>query len=280
MPEVSLVPGDLPPGVYRVCYTTFDGDRLGGNGSLARVSWETGTMGIQLNNLPESAWCWMTHPNGGDLFLAQVSGNRIEGPSPTVRKLPTFGVCPPPGMVHFYHAFGRMWGACGRKVYYSDPFQYEWFRPSNFLPFLEEIGMVAPVADGLFINSLKNTWFAEGSEPSKMKLRHIGKGAIPGTLTYAEVEGGGYEVSRKLSHLPSPVWMSPTGIVVGTNTGHLVHMSESKVRLLPRESGAAAAWFRDGFPQIIVTMSGPPVTAEKDPEIGEIRRNSGRLFKS
>jgi len=280
MPELTLVPGNLPPGTYSLCYTTFEGDRLGGSGSIAKVAWESGTMGIQLDNLPDNALCWITHPNGGDLFLAQVAGNRIVGPAPTIKKLPTFGVLPPPGMAHFCHAFGRMWGACGKKVYYSDPFQYEWFRASNFLPFLEEVVMVAPVTDGLFVNSLKSTWFVDGTEPSKMKLRRIGDGAIPGTLTMAQMEGGGYEISRKLSQMPSPVWMSRTGFVVGTNNGHLVRLSESRVKLLPRESGAAVAWVREGVPQIIVSMSGAPAIAENDPEIGEIRRNSGRLFKS
>jgi hypothetical protein len=68
--------------------------------------------------------------------------------------------------------------------------------------------------------------------------------------------------------------------VVGTNNGHLVRLSESRVKLLPRESGAAVAWMRNGYPQIIISMSGSPMIAEKDPEIGKIRRNSGRLFKS
>jgi len=280
MPEISLVPeGDLPPGTYSLCYTTFEGNRLGGSGSLARVAWEAGTMGIELKNLPDNALCWITHANGGDLFLAQVSGNRITGP-PTIKKLSTLGVCPPPGMVHFIHAFGRIWGACGKKVYYSDPFQYEWFRASNFLPFLEEIVMVAAVTDGLFVNSSKSTWFMEGTEPAKMRLRRVGDGAVPGTLTLAQVEGGGYEISRKLSQMPSPVWMGHNGFVVGTNNGHLVRLSESRVKLLPREKGAATAWVREGIPQIIVSLSGAPAIAESDQEMGEIRRNSGRLFKS
>jgi hypothetical protein len=258
MPRIQLVAGDLPPGTYTLCYTTYDGDRLGGNGSFARVRWETDTRGIRLTNLPADALCWMTHPNGDKLFLAQVSGGEIVGP--TVKPLSTFGVVPPPAFSHFCHAFGRVWGACGKNVYYSDPFQYEWFRPGNFLPFPEEIILVAPTNEGIFINSLKTTWFVNGTDPGKMALEKIGTGAIPGTLAWAQMSGatvgGGYEISRKASQMPAPVWMSRNGVVAGTNTGHLVHLTEARVKMPSRTVGASTAWFRDGYPQIITSLSG------------------------
>ncbi len=258
LPQVELVAGDLPPGAYSLCYTTYEGDRLGGNGSFARVKWETDTQGILLGNLPADALCWMTHPNGDKLFLAQMSGGEIVGP--TAKPLPTFGVVPPPAFSHFCQAFGRIWGACGKNVYYSDPFQYEWFRPGNFLPFPEEIVLVAPTNEGLFINSLKTTWFANGTDPGKMALEKIGAGAIPGTLAWAQMSGatvgGGYEISRKASQMPAPVWMSKNGIVAGTNTGHLVHLTENRVKMPFRTVGASIAWFRDGYPQIVASLSG------------------------
>ena len=258
MPQIELVAGDLPPGAYSLCYTTYDGDRLGGNGSFARVRWETDTRGIRLVNFPAGTICWITHPNGDKLFGAQVSGGEIVGP--TARPLPTFGVVPPPGFAHFCHAFGRVWGACGKNIYYSDSFQYEWFRPGNYLPFPEEIVLMAPTNEGIFFNSLKTTWFADGTDPGKMTLQKIGTGAIPGTLTMPQMSGatvgGGYEISRKASQMPAPVWMSRNGIVTGTNTGHLVHLTEARVRFNPRIQGAALYLFRDGVPQIITSLSG------------------------
>lgn len=258
LPQVSLVAGDLPPGTYTLCYTTYDGDRISGNGSFARVRWETDTRGIRLVNMPADSLCWMTHPNGPDLFLAQVSEGVIVGP--TAKPLPTFGVVPPPGFTHFCHAFGRIWGACGKNVYFSDPRQEEWFRPGKLLSFLEEIVLMAPTNEGIFFNSLKTTWFADGTDPGKMTLQKIGTGAIPGTLTMPQLSGatvgGGYEISRKASQIPAPVWMSRNGIVTGTNTGHLVHLTEARVRLNPRAQGAALYRVRDGIPQIITSTSG------------------------
>ena len=77
--------------------------------------------GIQLNNLPTGALCWITQPNGKKLFLAPVSGGIISGQAPKLQPLPSFMVSPPPGFTHLVHAFGRIWGARGKKIYYSDP---------------------------------------------------------------------------------------------------------------------------------------------------------------
>lgn len=255
-PDLSLVEGDLPPGAYTLAYTNVVGGQLGGNGPLVQVAWEGMPRGIQLNNLPAGALCWITHPNGGNLFRAPVSGGVISVIAPEMQPLPTFMVQPPPGFSHFVFAHGRVWGARARKVWYSDPHQYEWFRPRNYLPFLEEMVLLAPVTGGLFANSLKSTWFLEGTDPAKMSLQRVGDGAVPGTLIMAQVEGGGYEISRKLAQLPSPVWMSRGGIVVGTHSGHLVHLTEGKVRLQARPRGAGLYRLQEGIPQIIVSTHG------------------------
>jgi hypothetical protein len=163
-------------------------------------------------------------------------------------------------MRHFAYAFGRIWGCQGRNLIYSDPFQYEWFRVQNFKPFQEELVMVAPVNNGLFVNSEFNTWFLDGSDPAKMVLARMGDGALPGTLVYAKlpgaVVGGGYEMSRRLSQLPSPVWIGQHGVVIGTQTGHLVHLTESRLRMPVRSQGAGFFRVKQGVPQIIMSMYG------------------------
>jgi hypothetical protein len=262
-PAISIVAGDMPPGTYTLCYTAADaagGGRISGNGPLVRVSWEGGTQGIRLDNLPSGALCWITHPNGTDLYLATVANGIITGQAPKITPLPTFAVAPPSGICHFAQAFGRMWACQGRNLIYSDPFQYEWFRVQNFKPFLEDLVMVAPVNNGLFVNSETTTWFLDGSDPAKMILTRMGEGAVPGTLVYAElpgaVVGGGYEISRRLSQLPSPVWIGAHGYVVGTQTGHLVHLTESRLRMSVRSQGAGLFRVKQGVPQIIMAMSG------------------------
>jgi hypothetical protein len=275
-PSVSMVDGDLPPGVYLLAYTQVLDGQLSGNGPLLELRIEGMARGIQLNNLPPGGQAWITHPNGGKLLLARLSGNRITRQAPEVQVLPTFGVQPPPGFSHFQYAFGRIWGTNGKRLLYSDPNFYEWFRAGNFLPFLEDLVMVAPVDDGLFVSSRARTWFLQGQAPQDMASRGVGNGAVPGTLTYAQVEGGGYEISRKLSQLPSPIWMSSKGLVVGTNNGHLVHLTEARLKIVGRTQGASLTFFRDGIPRVISSLWGPPTTKE-DNTLSFIF-NNGRLY--
>jgi len=257
-PAITLVDGSLPPGTYSFCYTNAEGDRLGGNGPLVQIRWEGGTQGVQLHNLLAGAVCWMTHPNGKDLFLAPLSGGVVTGQSPYLQPLASFMVQPPPGFSHFVSAFGRVWGARGKKILYSDPHQYDWFRVANYLPFLEDLVLLAPVTGGIFANSRTRTWFLEGTDPAKMNLHTVGDGAVPGTMVMAQMEGGGYEISRKLAQLPSPVWMSRKGLVVGTHTGHVVHLTEAKVSLTPRTRGAGLYRTQNGIPQVVASLFGPP----------------------
>ena len=275
-PIVTPVAGDMPPGTYTLCYTAADaagGGRISGNGPLCRLSWEGATQGIRLDNLPTGALCWITHPNGTDLFLATVVGGVVTGQAPRITPLPTFAVEPPSGFSHFSQAFGRMWGCKGKNLVYSDPFMYDWFRTPNYKPFPEEVFMVAPVTGGIFVNSKGSTWFLDGTDPAKMVLKRIGDGAVPGTLVYAEmpgaVVGGGYEMSRRLSQLPSPVWIGAHGYVIGTQTGHLVHLTESRLRMSVRSRGAGFFRVKDGVPQIITAMSGNQSNGG-DPVLSEI----------
>ena len=151
-----------------------------------------------------------------------------------------------------------------RQVFYSDPGQYEWFRPANYLPFLEDVVLIAPTTSGLFINSLSNTWFLEGTDPAKMESRRTGNGAVPGTLTMVSVPAniaGGAQTSdlfAQMSKMPTPVWMSPTGFVVGTHGGNLTYLTENRMNIQPRTQGASLYRIVNGIPQVISSLHGLP----------------------
>ena len=172
-------------------------------------------------------------------------------------------VGPPPGFSHFVYNLGRIWGARGNKVYYSDPNQYEWFRPGNYFPFLEDIVLLAPVTTGLYVSSLKQTWFLAGEEPDKMVSRRMGNGAIPGTLTMVMVPAhiaGGAATSNlfgKMSKEPTPVWMSPTGFVVGTHGyGNLTYLTQDRLKSPARTKGASLYRIINGIPQVMTSLYG------------------------
>ena len=279
-PDLSVAPGEVPPGTYFVTYTNVVGGRIGGNGPVTQIGWSGGDAGIRLNNLPAGALAWITHAEGGTMFLALPTGNVISRATPEAQELPTFMCQPPPGFTHFACDHGRIWGVRGSKLYFSESNRYELFRDGGYIPFTEDLVMAAPTSNGVFVNSLTTTWFLDGTDPAQMKKEKVGDGALPGSLAYAQMSGpsvgGGYEISRKQTQMPSPVWITKAGIVVGTQTGHVVHLTEQKVRMNAKSYGAGLYRMQDGIPQVIMSLYGPPA-GDVDEEIQTVFAD-GHLF--
>ena len=284
-PEVSLVPGNLPPGRYSICYTRFAGDLLSGNGPIRQVEFQDQAQGLQLNNLEDDYLCWITQVNGGPLFLAEVnSQNQITATAPDFKPLASLNIVPPPCFSHFAFANGRFWGVAGRNLYHSEPNEYGdfgWFS-RKVDTFLEELVMVASFNAGIYVNSRTSTWSLKGTEPEKMVMERVGGGAIPGTLTLAQIPaklaGGSVPTQDfgELSMMPTPVWRSPQGWVVGTHGGHLTLITERRLKVSGRQQGASLFRVQEGIPQIITSLWG--VAQGQDEETRAIFEN-GNLFE-
>ena len=165
-PNITQAEGDLPPGIYKVCYTHFEApNRIGGNGPEVEISWEGGTAGIQLTDLPGNVLVWITQPNGSEFYLAPVeAGGYIRTPY-YAQPLPTFGVEPPPPMSALVFAHGRIWGANGKKVFYSDEFMYENFRAGAYFPFLQDDHPYRPHQRGIICQLPLQYLAFEGNDP-------------------------------------------------------------------------------------------------------------------
>lgn len=259
MPTVDPVAGNLPPGKYSICYTMTDTTRnnrlgafIGGAGPVLTFFWEGGSSGIRLLNRPSAALCWMTLPDGDEMLLARLDSEDIVD-LPTAQPLPTLDVAPPPpfGIVEYAH--GRMWGTYENWLYVSDEFRPEWFRSAAMIVFPQTLTLLAPIHNGVFVSSLTDTWLLEGTDPEKARVTRVGEGALPGSLTYVQVAGERPGISHDQSQLPSPVWLSSHGIVVGTNAGHLLHVTENRLNMRPMGKGAALYRHVDGVPQVVTT---------------------------
>lgn len=282
-PIISMGDGDLPPGTYTLCYTVTANGQLSGNGPLVQVTWEGATRGITLVNLPSNGQCWITHPNGQQLLLAEVSSGVIQGQVPTGEPLPSFMMHPPPKFSDFCFTFGRIWGIRDNRLYYSYPHFPEWFRSSDYWPFLDPLVMIAPANDGIYVSSRESTWYLDGRNPggsdvsrltkATMEVGRVGDGAIPGTRAFPlipAVLAGGSATSQAfatMSEMPTPIMMSPTGFAVGTHTGHITSLTSHRLRITPREQGASLFQVKEGVPQLITVLYGQPVKDEPDEEM-------------
>jgi hypothetical protein len=274
--------GDLVPGHYKLCYTGWDGQNIGGNGAVSEISWESGTRGIRLVNMPESVIPWITQVDGGDFFMAPLKfdhdGPYIASPNYT-QPLPTFSTGPPSKLSCLAQALGRIWGGQGNLVRYTLSFRYELFDLANQIPFPEPITLIATYGGGLYVNSLESTWLCDGEDPKKMQITRVGNGAIPGSLMYANFEAGpNAQVGRTFAKSPLPCWASKMGFVVGTIHGRLVHLTESKLKFVARAEAAADYRMVNGQPQLLVTMRGNTLESSRgDSEIASVVQR-GKLF--
>jgi hypothetical protein len=274
-PIVEPTAGSLPPGTYSLCYTYYDGTRISGNGGIVTIRWEGDSQGIRLLNKPSNAYCWITLADGGDFFLATVDSGAITSPY-VAQPLPTFGVTEVPYLKYIQLAHGRLWGAEGKYLRYSESSKFEWFRDKNRFYFPDDITVIAPYNLGLYVSTLNKTWLLEGTDTSKMTMNSVGDVGIPGT--YCIVEGRGYEISKEFSQVPTPIWVSKTGICTGTQTGRVVHLTEKNLKINLLDKGATIQRWLDGYPQLLVSLYGDTI-GETDSSIRNIFKD-GELFDS
>ena len=283
-PTVSLTSGGLPPGKDLVCYTRMDNGRLSGAGPLTQVYFQGQAQGIALGNLDDDMAAWITHPDGDQLFLAAVnSQGAITAQAPQFKPITSLNIIPPPCFSHFGFGFGRFWGIRGKELYYSEPNEYQdfgWFSRKS-IHFLEDLLMVVPVNEGVFINSATSTWFLSGGDPAKMISHRIGDGAIAGTLTWAQVPGAMTALDGLLRpkgpRMPLPVWMNSNGFITGTQGGTLTHMTTDRLRISAYSQGAGCYRVKDGIPRVLISLFGIPM-GNMDDEIGTVNRG-GKLLK-
>jgi hypothetical protein len=218
------------------------------------------------------------------MFQAQVNSQaQITSQVPTFNPFRSLNIIPPPCFTHFQFAHGRIWGISGRNLYYSEPNEYGdfgWFS-RKYIPFLEDLVLVAAFTNGLYVNSLTSTWVCHGTEPDKFKIERIGDGAIPGTLCLAQIPAklaaGAVPTQEfgEFSMMPTPVWRSSKGFVIGTHGGHLTLITERRLKLSDRQRGAMLWRWINGIPQIVATTWG--VTPNPDHEAEKIFKK-GKLF--
>jgi len=253
-PVVSSGTGGLPAATYHVFMTNESGDEISGNGPIARITLAS-TGGISISNRSSDSTVWCTDPNG-DVFY-RIGKTDVISNVPTVEPFPFLFCSQPPYMENIVHAFGRMWGSVGNKLYYSESFHVEHFKAgSGFFEFATDIAIIAKVFSGLFVGCKDRTYCLLGTEPEEMKQLDVGAGAIPGTLAYCnDIRELGDTISPpEKKHNSVPVWVSEEGIVAGNPLGRLFALSQQKVKFAPGVEGASLYRKKDGRFQFLTSF--------------------------
>jgi hypothetical protein len=252
-PEISLTSGNLPPGRYSLCYTKQANKKLSGNGPIREIEFEGGSQGIALTNYQDSYLCWITDTDGKDFYLADVQSDKVISQHYNV-PLQSLFVIPPPKMSVISYAFGRIWGIEGKKLYYSEPNAFEWFKEANHFPFPDHLVMIAFTPLAIFVASRDNTWVLIGTDPDKMIMSRVGDGTIPGCSETGEFQQSGQEIPTWRHKSILPIWLSPQGFTVGNEHNYLTNLTEDRLSFTLGRKAATLQRMVNGQMQILVTM--------------------------
>jgi len=226
---------------------------MSGSSELAEVNFE-GKRGIRLLNFSSDYVCWITEPNGRILYEAPVHESAVRSPW-FGRPIPSLLCKPPEPMTCLTYAFGRIWGAKGKEVRYSEPYAFSWFREENVKRFPEEIVGIFPVKEAIYVGSRKSTWVMIGTNPEKMIVQRVGNGMMPmDKPLYGEVQQSGREIPTWRHKTLCPVWLSEKGFVAGTQQARLVNLTEEILDIDLGSFGAGLFRMLNGKPQFIVTF--------------------------
>lgn len=171
------------------------------------------------------------------------------------------------------HLGGRIYGALGNALYWSEPLRYGLYRPSrNWMPFSGNIKAIAAVEGaGLYVIGDK-TWFLSGTEPDKFEQTEV--------LSYGGPEQHVLRVPREaftalnIDIADVPVWLSDRGFHAGLPSG-VVNLTEKEVVVDSYKRIAALYREQNGRRQVIATGANPERSsiAMGDNVVAQIRRN-------
>lgn len=178
-----------------------------------------------------------------NILLTNDSGKR----SSTMFLMPL----PAGDILAFYN--GRTYSHANGILYYTEPWSGQYRPLANFIPFPEDVSIVAAMPDGLFIVADK-TYFLPGT--SSMS----GDAKILGTLRVVAETTGVRGTMVHLPNSPSVMWFTPRGLVMAGPGGSLSFVQEKQVAVQPANEGAALYREVDGLHQVITSLRDPGVS--------------------
>jgi len=254
---LTPVSGDLFPGDYRyqLTYVRLDDGLEGGPAYADTVAVPDG--GIVLTGLPELAGhkinVYLTSHNGEHAFLAGSTTNGAFSFTGKNDKLilpcrTDFMYPAPPGRAGSIMAFygARVLISVGPVLYASRPNGWELFDiRRDFKQFSDDITLIQPVDDGVYVGTTTELAFLSGTEFDKLTYRQVVAGRV--------VLGSGVQVRGELVQSgqgSAIVCIADDVLCAGFNGGNVARMTEGRYAT---DVAEVAATFRmvDRVPQYI-----------------------------
>jgi hypothetical protein len=258
-PALTSISGALPAGSYSFIYTNVSVTGEESGCSVATDITLSADGGIQIT-LPSSGQSgvtrlrlYATHVNGE---VHRLIADTTPGTTHYITSLNGlhYGVAlstrylfPFPACVHLTHYNGRIYGASGNVVWYTEPLRYGLHSPSrNYIPFPEQVTGIFAAADGLYVGSDQIYWLA-GSNPDEFKLDV----ALPCRLA-----------ENSISTLPvgqEALCVTERGVAT-MKKGGIIDVYDDTIAVDPATEGATIYVERDGVTQFVGVGRAPTHT--------------------
>lgn len=247
---VTSTGGALKAGLYSftITYATAAGEESGAPFPLQVAVPEGGI--LTLSGFPSGAALvnlYMSPLNGDEYyFVAQLVGGTasyaITTPVAFGRRCMTIGLAPmPPGQI-IRVLNGRIFVAIGSMLYYSEAYSPLYDPARNFVPFPLPITVMQDVNNGLYVCSDQTYWIKGDILDAELNPV-LPYGGILGTAGYIPTEN-------------SVFWMSPRGLVKGTQEGEVTNLQEKTNAVNSGIIGASLFRESDGLKQLLTTLFG------------------------
>jgi hypothetical protein len=267
LPSFTSAVGALEPGRYLFA-VTFVSSRGEESGASLAIDVTTSSRGsVVLNNIPQNSSAshvriYGTEPGGEVLrefaevpmgvtsfnITRTVQGRLLE--TQFMRRLPAGRL--------IRHFKGRLYVARGDTLWYSEALRYGLCSPAdNFISFSEEITVVQPVEDGIYVVADK-TYFFSGTNPKEFRQVIVSN--------YQAIFGTGVRVRGSIFD-PEIVgdvayWYSRAGAMLGLAGGIVRPLMENSVALPSYEEGVTGLREENGIRQAVTALRGSGTAAK------------------
>lgn len=268
---VNTAAGGLDAGKYQVAITFLDAyGRESGATLAAEIDVEQG-QGIALSNFPvpasadiEYVRIYCSPPNGDMMYLAQdipvvvtqfLLGRHRPGRPLDKQFLSQMPAC---SIVRAYG--GRLYGAVGRVLVWSESLMYGMYRQSeNWRAFESDITMIEPAGEaegsGLFVATADRTYFvASPSVSTAQRTLAATTGVVPNSSLQVETESFALRGVAGVR----PIWLDADGVLtLGLDGGQVLRLHD-KWYGGPADAEHATLAFRNyrGASHIVAALRG------------------------
>ena len=243
-PTVTTTTGSLPAGWYHVSisYTNASGEEGGATPVVATQLTSPGGLTITLPGASTGATHFRIYVGNANATVMTLHSSvttatasvTITAPASTIGASPTTLLLQPmPAGTLTLHN-GRLLSTSGKIITFSEPWNFGLYDPAkNFLAFAEDVSVVTPAQNGVYIAADITRWFAGADIANPETVQDIlPYGAVPGT-TFKHPDNA------------TVGWLSHKGLVLADTAGQAKAIQDEKLELDYSTKTAGAVVLRE-----------------------------------